>query len=876
MIINAKQISDTVLVYDQYYSSKPRAVLLVLGRILLCCSIVLCSMMFLLAEYDLPLSAASVAVQSLAFSAGFSLLFVFVKKRFAIPAVVGLGLVAAAFVHEQLFEKLSYFSDAMWLVMDGRFVPGKVLVEHSLDELTENSYMYCSSVQLGMGLIVFLFSMLAAACMFSKPHIFPSLVVWIVLWSPVMISEKLTFSVWCIPAFALYIGGVVYSRMYSQGLVLCDSVKGSYRDSVVFSENRLKKSLQRVSYIKKVEMRSLYYSKYMSSAVYAAAIIAAVGIVSASIFPNGGIDYTRFYDFVVSLKEKSPFYNPFEDGEADDWFTDTDGVTSTQSPSLSIVSPGRGNQKLLSVVNNGNAVVYLRGDIGIDFEDNSWTSPVSKEPKQWQESTLSLFYRPVELSVLNTLQQMQYGESVSVAKSEVTVEYLCDSTITFLPAYTQDFGYFDSEMFSVYGDFVIRASDSYDRIDKVDCTALVPVYTNMDDTGGSAVESVRTAAAAAAQRGGIADILNGGYFLGHYDVFDEYSDYVNETYLSISDDDRSMIEDFLNESGLGSLLYGTAFDEDEIVSGYQKATLVAEYLRNNFTYSLNAANGREDALYSFLNTTKSGHCALYASSMTLVMRSMGIPARYCTGFVVTPTGDTPTVLRSKNLHAWCEVYLNELGWVTFDPTSSTQTGTGSVPNETSDSSSEVSSSQVSSEESSQENSSENLGSSEDSGFSLPSSADSSVISEKPVKVNVMPYLAAAGGVIAVIIAVILAVRCCKRIEERSRNTLKKIRTSGNTDMLLEKLLLVMSVCEVTPKAGEMPTAFYARAEKVFGCSVTDYKEILENAAFGREQIDKTDFARLSGLLERLYDAAEKQLSFFGKIRLRKAMTKRYN
>ncbi len=875
MIGNVKQFSDSVLVFDRYYSSKPRTILLILKRILLCCGIVLCSMMFLLAEYRLPVSSTAVVIQSIAFSAGFSVLFVFVKKRFAIPAVVGLGLVITAFVHEEFAEKMSYFSDAMLLVMDGRFVPGKVLVDHLLEQLTASNYMYCEGAELGMGLIIFLFSMLTAACMFSKPHILPSLAAWIVLWIPVMFSEKLTFSAWCIPAFALYMGAAVHSELYSQGLVLCSSVNGSYNDAVTSSESQFKKSLKKEPYLKQVGMRSTYYSKFLSAVTYTAAVFTAVGVAAACVTPNGGIDYTEFYDFIINLKDNSPFNKPFEDGEASDWFTDAEENYAAQPHSLSITSPGRGNQKLLSVVNDGNAVVYLRGDIGIDFEGNNWTSPVNEEPESWKKSELSLFYRPVELSVLNTLQQMLYGESSSILHSDVTVEYLCDSTVTFLPAYTQDFGYFESGMFSVYGDFVIRASDSYNRIESVNCTALVPVYSNMDDTGGSAVESVRKAAALAVQRGGVADIINGGYFSGHYDVFNKYSDYVDETYLSIDSDDLSMIEDFLNESGLRSMLYGSAFDEDEIVSGYQKATLVAEYLRNNFTYSLNAGNGRNDPLYSFLNTTKSGHCAMYASSMTLVMRSLGIPARYCTGFVVKPNGDTPTVLRSKNLHAWCEVYLNELGWVTFDPTSSTQTGTGNVTNETSDSSSELSSSEVSSEESLEESSADESSESVDnSSYDLSQSQVSSSAAEPFVRVNVVPYLLTAGGVLAVIAAAAFAVRGYKQFVQRSRNTLKKIRASANTDLILEKILVVMSVCGVTPQAGEMPSAFYARAEKTFGCSVTDYKSILENAAFGNGNIDKADYARLSGLLERLYDSAEKQLSFFGKIRLRKAVMKR--
>ncbi len=70
----------------------------------------------------------------------------------------------------------------------------------------------------------------------------------------------------------------------------------------------------------------------------------------------------------------------------------------------------------------------------------------------------------------------------------------------------------------------------------------------------------------------------------------------------------------------------------------------------------------------FLDDTKRGHCSLYASAMTLILRELGIPARYCTGFYVEgENGGGSVLLREKNLHAWVEVYLGEYGWVNIRP-----------------------------------------------------------------------------------------------------------------------------------------------------------------------------------------------------------------
>lgn len=879
MVINAKKFSDVVLVYDRYYTKKPKPVLLILERVALCCGLCLCAMMFLLAEYRLQISPLLAGGMSVLFSAGFSLLFVFVKKRFAIPAVVAIVGIVALFSREEIAERIPYISDAFWLLLDGRFVPGKVLADHEPELLTPDNPAFNDAVTLGFLLIVFLFCMVTAACLSGKANIFPSLIVWILLWVPVLISEKFTFSLWFIPALAMYMGSFALTTVYGQGIALGGGLGGSYREAVVRGERSFSNSLARASYFKQVQMRTAYYSKYFSAVMYVMAVFAAIGITAGSALSSSqGFDYTKLYDFVKSLGERSPIANPFDKGQGEEWFTDAAQGTAAHTQSLSIITPGRGNQRILSVKNTGNTVVYLRGDIGIDFTGENWTSPVSEEPKYWREYGLSEYYRPVEVQVLQTLQGILYADKrrCSVNTADVTVDYLCDSTVTFLPAYTSDFGYFDNEMFNIYGDFVARVDESYERMDSVFCTALVPDYTNMDDSSSEAgLESLRGAAALAKPMGGISDVINGGYFSGHYQAFNEYREYVMATYLSVPPKYKAMISEYSEISGLDDMAYLIRSQEDDtIVESYRIASEVADYLRSHYTYSLDTDNRVENPLNNFLNVTKSGHCAMYASSMTLILREMGIPARYCTGFVVKPNGGEATVLRSKNLHAWVEVYLDELGWVTFDPTSSSQTGetpgvidrpdfpsvTPSAPSESTSNDSSDSESEIS----------------EKSDSASDSREDSELSEGEPPhdKPNVLPYILAILAVTAAIVPIVLAVRFYKQLKVRAAGAVRKIRAGGNTDILLEKIHTVMKICGVRQKPGELPGRFYARAEKAFGCSITDYKDVIQAAAFGDKRLDTTDCARLAGLLERLYDAAEKQLKPMGRVRLRMAMLSR--
>ncbi len=880
MVINAKKFSDVVLVYDQYYAKKPRPVLLILERVALCCGLCFFAMMFVLAEYGLKISAVSVGVMSVLFSAGFSLLFVFVKKRLAIPAVLAVMGIAALFSREKIAERLPYISDAFWLLLDGRFVPGRVLADHDLRLLSFNNPVYYDAVSFGFLLIVFLFCMVTAACLTCKANIFPSLILWILLWVPMLVSEKFTFSLWIVPALAMYMGTFVLTTVYGQGIALGRGGGGSYREAAVRNERSFSNALARAPYIRRVQMRTAYYSKYFSAVMYVAAVFAVIGLVSGTALSSSkGFDYTKLYDFVKSLGEHSPFTNPFnKDPATGDWVTEEPSPdVSNQVQSLSIINPGRGNQRILSVRNTGNSVVYLRGDIGIDFTGDNWTTPINDEPKRWKESGLSKFYRPVELQILKTIQGMPYSDSasdsggVTVSYAPITAEYLCDTKVAYLPAYTYDFGYFNNKMFKIYGDFVARVDESYGRMDSVNCTALVPNYTNMDDSSFEAgLESIRAAAEIANSDGGIADIINGGYFLGHTKAFDEYQNYVRATYMDVPYKYRSMIADFGETSGLIDRSYEILLEEDDsIVGSYRIASEIADYLRSNYTYSLDADNRGDNPLNSFLNETKSGHCALYASAMTLLLRELGIPARYCAGFVVKPNGGEPTILRSKNFHAWVEVYLDELGWVTFDPTSSSQIGEapGSIdsPNLPPAALSTPSDSDPSDSSDSSDSDPESEAMSDISGGELPP--------DKP-SVNVLPYILTILAVLTVIAAVVFAVRCYKHLRVRALAAIRKIRTVGNTDMLLDKIHTVMKICGVTQKPGELPNKFYARAERAFGCSIKDYNDVIQTAAFSSKRLDTTECARLAGLLERLYESAEKKLDIFDRMRLRLSLLNR--
>ena len=104
---------------------------------------------------------------------------------------------------------------------------------------------------------------------------------------------------------------------------------------------------------------------------------------------------------------------------------------------------------------------------------------------------------------------------------------------------------------------------------------------------------------------------------------------------------------------------------------YDKAVDVQQYLISHYAYTLNLAGPpTRDPLAQFLFERQSGNCEYFASAMTVMLRTMGVPARYVTGFLPGEYNDVggDYIVRESDAHAWVEVFFPEYGWMTFDPT----------------------------------------------------------------------------------------------------------------------------------------------------------------------------------------------------------------
>src|SRR5881628_1472947 len=106
---------------------------------------------------------------------------------------------------------------------------------------------------------------------------------------------------------------------------------------------------------------------------------------------------------------------------------------------------------------------------------------------------------------------------------------------------------------------------------------------------------------------------------------------------------------------------------------YEMAVAVERHLRETYRYSLDVGTAVSvSPVDDFLFTRKSGYCEHYATTMVVMLRVLGIPARLVTGFLHGEWNDFRNyyTVRQRDAHAWVEVLFPRSGWITFDPTPS--------------------------------------------------------------------------------------------------------------------------------------------------------------------------------------------------------------
>lgn len=173
---------------------------------------------------------------------------------------------------------------------------------------------------------------------------------------------------------------------------------------------------------------------------------------------------------------------------------------------------------------------------------------------------------------------------------------------------------------------------------------------------------------------------------------DGWRDYYNELYAESLEEADDVLEEvggidmwFENELQLPDSLPDRVRElahelTDGLTSEYEKVRAIENYLKEDggYRYSLleveNTPDGG-DYVDHFLFESRIGYCNNFSSAMTVLLREVGIPARWTKGFTpgsqfIDENGESFFEVSNANAHSWVEVFFPSYGWVPFEPSPS--------------------------------------------------------------------------------------------------------------------------------------------------------------------------------------------------------------
>jgi transglutaminase-like putative cysteine protease len=169
------------------------------------------------------------------------------------------------------------------------------------------------------------------------------------------------------------------------------------------------------------------------------------------------------------------------------------------------------------------------------------------------------------------------------------------------------------------------------------------------------------------------------------DTASRYIEYLFDVYTQLPDDTHTAAQALLQTYGISPEFDGNELNLAQTCQ--QVRTLLAE--RCSYNYSPPEIPEGADFATWFLQDSRSGYCVHFATTGTILLRALGIPARYAEGYIVIqkdyekqPDEQGYIDIEDTHAHAWVEVFdAALLEWVPVEMTKSATNPNESAPDE---------------------------------------------------------------------------------------------------------------------------------------------------------------------------------------------------
>ena len=727
----------------------------------------------------------------------------------------------------------------------------------------------------------------------------------ILTYSAIMVIPSFLAQHTCYTAnLGVYTAGLVslWSASLASSANASLSVGGMANISVL--DRQYRKNNKNRSPINRIKADSLHYNRYFSDSAVVFIITLLIVSITASVFPIDGnlkLDtiVQKVSDCVRSIGEWSADFFDRVNTSPYKGFFSADGGSINISNGINPDDTPQSNTPVLEIITQNKDKLYLRGDVGYEFDGRRWKS-ISDINFNNIEYTVSLRDDSMNLNKVQVnikdvfesytpeieyyLARKSIGEDPDfipyIELQKVKINYLQRLNTVIFAGTPANYIFRDNELFSVKGDFIALADKG--KINSMETTVLY-------------------------QNGSFADMLE-DYYLPYYresyfaslpvsyedylSYSKAYKNYVYDYYTAVPDEERRTIVNLLWRSEFNT----DEFDRISYNAGNDMLSraMLAEFLEEYFTsgiyqYSLSADNftGSESPLYTFLFDTKSGHCAMYASSMCLLLRYMGVPARYVTGFTVggdncteTSDGYKYTVLQ-KNLHACVEVYYDDIGWIPYDPTPSRDRRPGEASESTTTTVTEITTTTTVQTTTTAETTTATAETSENETTTDPAGSDSETLpggGRRETDPRIVKIILITAGIILLLFIIAMSVAGGLRSLNRKQNRLMKFFKSGNSKSAVAEMLVfslkLLEIRGIYRQKGETPEEFGFRADKTLkvGNVFRDAVPFYERAEFDKDpEFTKEEqllvYESVSKLLKNTLDGMRTLKKFITRVRL---------
>lgn len=262
--------------------------------------------------------------------------------------------------------------------------------------------------------------------------------------------------------------------------------------------------------------------------------------------------------------------------------------------------------KVMTVVTDLNGRIYLKGMSYANYENNKWSVLTDEQANDYPQDFQAF------------IMTANYQE-----RSTVTIDTVNKESIVYTPYYLASI----NDTFSPVCDVLVSNSDKATNYSM----SVMPYSESELDNFSMDFSSP---------------------------VYD-YDNFVKSYYLKLPYDTKLAMLKIAEENNLTG------------VSTQNIPQAVKQFVSHSASYSLNTQkvpDGRDVAEW-FLNDAETGYCMHFANAAAVMLRALGVPARYVTGYCADVV-DGKAIVTSDNAHAWVEYYDSSIGWIPLDATSS--------------------------------------------------------------------------------------------------------------------------------------------------------------------------------------------------------------